>query len=439
MKYWELLNALDLIRSDAKVKNIYRSNPNQILIDFYDEAMLIDLTPSNSLIVFLDKPLAGAGFATPFDVLLDKRINRSTLTKATVAENDKILHLEFTKIASFKEERTTLILELTGRYTNAIIVDENGVIVESIKRISNSVRTINNGEIYIAPPPPPKPPKISRAEDIRGYLLDLYKEREQKELSDLKEQHTTQIDKKIEGYQKIISELPTIDELQKEADRYALEAGLILNNIHQIQKWAKSVDLIDYEGKTINIDLEGHKNPQIAANAKFAKSKRVKAKAKGLYQELENLQSRVDFYCRIKNSISNAKTLEELNSKIPQKPTKSRHSKIQNDPIDYFVIEGYKVGVGRNERGNIALLKNAKANDIWMHIKDTPSAHLIITNPKSTPPDSVIEQAAKLCVELSTAKKGQFLVDYTPRRFVKIVERAFVNYTNYKTVSVKVE
>ena len=83
------------------------------------------------------------------------------------------------------------------------------------------------------------------------------------------------------------------------------------------------------------------------------------------------------------------------------------------------------------------MLKNAKAKDIWMHLKDRPSAHVIISTDKQQLPERLIEAAAKLCVDFSVFEKGSYLVDYTPRREVRVQEGANVLYTNYKTLSIQ--
>jgi len=92
--------------------------------------------------------------------------------------------------------------------------------------------------------------------------------------------------------------------------------------------------------------------------------------------------------------------------------------------------------VGRNSKENIELLKEAKANDIWMHVRDISGSHVIIRTDKQNLPDSVIESAAKLCVDFSTQMAGNYKVDYTKRKFVKITEGSRVEYDKYKTISV---
>jgi predicted ribosome quality control (RQC) complex YloA/Tae2 family protein len=92
--------------------------------------------------------------------------------------------------------------------------------------------------------------------------------------------------------------------------------------------------------------------------------------------------------------------------------------------------------LGKSERGNIELLKTARARDVWLHLQGRPSAHVIIVTDKQNVPMPIIEGAAKICVDFSLFDKGDFLVDYTPRREVKIQEGANVLYNKYKTVQI---
>mgnify|MGYP000094096978 FL=1 len=92
--------------------------------------------------------------------------------------------------------------------------------------------------------------------------------------------------------------------------------------------------------------------------------------------------------------------------------------------------------LGKNKKGNIELLKIARAGDIWMHIQGMPSTHVIIHTSKQNVSEKVLYAAAKLCVDFSTTKTGSFLVDYTNRREVKVQSEANVLYNKYKTLSV---
>jgi predicted ribosome quality control (RQC) complex YloA/Tae2 family protein len=94
--------------------------------------------------------------------------------------------------------------------------------------------------------------------------------------------------------------------------------------------------------------------------------------------------------------------------------------------------------LGTSERENIYLLENSKASDFWFHLKDRPSCHVIVQNSKKELPQSVVEQAAVLCAKFSVDFGGNYEVDYTQRRNVKIQSGANVLYNPHTTISVKI-
>ena len=133
--------------------------------------------------------------------------------------------------------------------------------------------------------------------------------------------------------------------------------------------------------------------------------------------------------------MASAQTVEEIARLFPPKQ-QSKSKEKQDDSIETFWIEGYKVQLGKNERGNVALLKKARARDIWLHLRDRPSTHVIITTDKQKVPETVLRAAAKLCADFSVMSPGVYEVDYTPRREVKIQDGANVLYNKYETIAV---
>ncbi|MDX1296012.1 MAG: hypothetical protein R3302_07085, partial [Sulfurimonadaceae bacterium] len=135
--------------------------------------------------------------------------------------------------------------------------------------------------------------------------------------------------------------------------------------------------------------------------------------------------------------VEEAKDLATIQMLFPAQVKEAKQK--QNDSVETFWIEGYKVMLGKSEKGNIDLLESARARDIWLHLKDRPSAHVIIVTDKQNVPESVLEAAARLCVDFTLFEKGRYLVDYTPRREVKIQDGANVLYNKYKTLQIEKE
>ena len=78
----------------------------------------------------------------------------------------------------------------------------------------------------------------------------------------------------------------------------------------------------------------------------------------------------------------------------------------------------------------------AKKDDFWFHLKDIPSAHVIVKSNKQNLSEEIVKFAAKICIAASVKNSGKFVVDYTNRENVKIKNGAFVNYVNFKTITI---
>jgi predicted ribosome quality control (RQC) complex YloA/Tae2 family protein len=170
----------------------------------------------------------------------------------------------------------------------------------------------------------------------------------------------------------------------------------------------------------------------------FNLSKRSANKAKKIHIEEENLGSKKLFYENIYHALQEAKTPYELELLFPKRAKALRKKEKLRDG-ELFWIEDYKVLVGRNSSENQKLLEIAKANDIWMHIRDIPSSHVIIRTDKQSLPESVIASAAKLCVDFSIQRAGDYEVDYTKRKFIRVQEGSNVLYNQYQTIKVTKE
>jgi predicted ribosome quality control (RQC) complex YloA/Tae2 family protein len=224
--------------------------------------------------------------------------------------------------------------------------------------------------------------------------------------------------------------------LREESQKSQYAGHLILANLDTINPYAKVAELDDFNGEPIRLELPaGCNSASGCAESFFKRSKKGKQKAIGLHQERDNLEAKIRHHELFLQTVAEAKSPEEIALLFP---TKTSSSKLKSsDSIAEFWIEGVKVSLGKSEKGNIELLRNAKARDIWIHLKDRPSAHVIISTDKQQLPERLLEAAAKLCVDFSVFEKGSYLVDYTPRREVRVQEGANVLYTNYKTLNIQ--
>ena len=113
-------------------------------------------------------------------------------------------------------------------------------------------------------------------------------------------------------------------------------------------------------------------------------------------------------------------------------------------PLRFAYSKEIDIYVGKNNLQNDYLtFKFANGNDIWLHVKNMPSAHVIIRANQKEIYDEAIFYAANLCVFYSKARDLKNAeVDYTRKKFVKKMPGArpgMVIYKNYKTLCVSLD
>ncbi len=439
MKRYILTQIVNYLKKFKKIYLAERVEDTVIKMVFdKNETIFFDMKKGDSLIFKKDDYKKAKDYAAPFDIVLKKRLNGAKIEKVEVLEGNRIIRFTTSLSQKYKKETTLFQLEFTGRNTNAIIMKEDKTVIEALRHIDKSIsfREIQTGVKLIDLPPFEIKEKEEEIPDINEYLYKVYKEKEEKRIKVLKNQKLLYLSKKREKLQQIYNDIEDEETLLKKSEKLQNQATLLLSNLHEIKNYQKVVKLKDFEGKEVKIELpNGARTPQEAANILFNIAKKLKQKAKYSHIEKENLKSKIEFINRKMEIIKNAKSADEINILFPKQEKKEKKRKKESDYESYF-LEGYKIMVGKSEKGNAELLKNAKMSDIWMHLKDMPSTHVIIRTDKKNIDEKVLRFAAKLCVDFSVSQKGSYLVDFTRRRNVKIREKAFVNYVNYDTIKV---
>ncbi len=440
MKRSELVQIAAHLRRYAKITAIERVEDTILKIVFdREQSYYFDMKRGDAVIFKTERYRKVRHYQAPFDVLLSRRFKGAKIEKIEVVKGDRILRILAASGSAYKAHRTILQLEFTGRNTNAIILDEKETILEALRHIdaATSYRQIRPGiELPKLEPRDFEESEPVRIEDVESYLYALYREREAKKLDQLKLQKSAVVKRKRKKLEKILHALQSEETLLEKSRKYRYEAQLLLSYLHTLRNYERAVRVKDYDGKEVTIVLPTEaRTPAEAANLLFARAKRLEQKAKHTYIERENLETKIAFLRRLEKMIESARSVDEVQLFLPKQPRKRKKRAKEESHIETFFCEGYKISVGKNEKGNISLLKKAKMSDIWMHLKDIPSTHVIIRSDKRKVPESVIEFGAKLCVGFSGVSEGSYLVDYTQRRNVKIRHGANVEYVAYQTIS----
>ena len=106
--------------------------------------------------------------------------------------------------------------------------------------------------------------------------------------------------------------------------------------------------------------------------------------------------------------------------------------------------DGLEVLVGQTARGNqLVTFKLASPDDLWLHARGVPGAHVILKTAGREPTSASVLEAARLAARHSQAHAaGRVEVDVTPRKHVRKIPAAppgLVTYSHEETIAVELE
>jgi len=167
---------------DARLDKVYQPETDELLLSFHGPQGAFKLTLSaNASIprVALGEAAKENPMVAPmFCMLLRKHLSSAHLVSVRQPDLERMLCFDLeTRNELGDLVQKTLIIEIMGRHSNIILTDENGRVVDSIKRIDFSVsskRQILPGLPYEMPPAQDKKdPLLCNLEDILQELKNL--------------------------------------------------------------------------------------------------------------------------------------------------------------------------------------------------------------------------------------------------------------------------
>lgn len=488
-----------------------------------------------------------------FCMTLRKYLSGARFMSAEQVDFDRILHLKF---KNWEDETINLIVEVMGKHSNVILVNDAGRILGTVKpvgRSKNRFREILPGREYIPPPAQDKrsPLSITReefdslfadscpdaskaaswlvttfagispsaarelvagtdgnpqrlGEEFAAFFNDVRSEKftpvlltddsgrsvgfyafpsvqyppsnqhERSSMSIVADMYYTSalprnafeqdmaefvnhIRRELEARQHSLESIQDGLAETERADRYKQTGELILTQIGSIIEGADSVELVDYyvqDNPPVTVKLDPRLTPSENAEAYFKKYHKAIGGIDMLHSRLSETKGQIKLLRKVfdsADSITTEEQIRQLTRVLEAKDIKftRQQESVAKKKVQEF--DGHKVGrvtsgsweilVGQNSDANDYLLTRiAKPNDIWLHVKASSSAHVVIrTNGKpDSVPQSVLHKAAELAAQHSASKHSSLVpVDYTLRKYVRKPKGAAAGkaiYQNEKTL-----
>ncbi|HEY8278636.1 MAG TPA: NFACT RNA binding domain-containing protein [Bdellovibrionota bacterium] len=394
-----------------------------------------------------------------FVMVLRKRLLGKRVVSLEQVRNERFLLMHF-------EEGVSLLFELLPKRANIVLLENwnreerTGRFIQSFRQVS-----LESGGIYRLPPAPVA--GTAAGNEVREFAAEAgapfpfhsaigekYWAAVQKTGFSSYQRLWRQVWKSHGKKVKTALENAREDfEEGKEAELFQKRGMALVAHLYELgpKKFPKEKK-IELDG--VEIALDGTKTYSDNAEACFKKAKKLHRAVRELEGRVAELEKKSEHVEKVAKSIEAAtedcqlekltKEFEKEGLDIPERPDgqEEKGEPAAKEFLEIQSSDGFKIICGRNQEENRRVtFRESKGNDLWMHVKGLPGAHVVIKEQRNkTVPLSTLLEAAQLCLYHSRIRKGKRAeVDYTQRKHVKAIKGtlAEVTYTGNKTIYVE--
>lgn len=148
----------------SRIDKIHQPSKEEVILTMRSregsKKLLLSCRPDSARIHFTEFAPENPAKPPMFTMLLRKLLQGARLDSVVQHSLERVLELHFAGTNELGDKtKYVLIIEIMSRYSNIILTDADGKIIDSVRRITgeqSSVRTILPGVSYVAPPPQDK-------------------------------------------------------------------------------------------------------------------------------------------------------------------------------------------------------------------------------------------------------------------------------------------
>ncbi|MEW6301084.1 MAG: NFACT RNA binding domain-containing protein [Thermodesulfobacteriota bacterium] len=237
--------------------------------------------------------------------------------------------------------------------------------------------------------------------------------------------------RKLAAQEEEIAEAEKADEFRRAGELISANAPMIERG----QSVAQVVDYFDPELRKVEVELDPRLSPHENAQEYFRRYSRAKRRLAAAREQAESTRAELEYLEQVSTTIEQAESLEAIEEIRRELADQGYHARPRRErpraqkggapskPLS-FAVDGHEVLVGRNNTENDVLtLKMARPDDIWLHARGIPGAHVVIKVGSKGPEgvsDEALLRAAEIAAYYSKARSAsKAAVDYTLRRHVR--------------------
>ena len=217
----------------------------------------------------------------------------------------------------------------------------------------------------------------------------------------------------------------------EQADITRQRADALAAVLHRVDRGVVLVDAPDLINPecTHSIQLDPKLSPGKNLARLYERSRRLERMADRVLEHLEQTEQRLQTLISARRAVADAdeRELKQLQSLLPNQTTR-RHSNTPNQPwFTWIGPKGQLVFAGKNAAGNRRLtFQVARGDDIWLHIRGRPGAHVLLPVARGKTPslENLLAAAQIVLVHAKVSEGDSVDVQYTQARHVRSIKGA---------------
>ncbi len=385
----------------AKVSKVYQPAPDVLIFKLWNgretQRLLISTEATRSRLHLTERNWLNPHQPPRFCQLLRARISR--IISMSVVNDDRIIQINCTG----QQGVCQLMVELTGKSSNLLLVDDLGQIIDVLKRISTvgKERIILSGEKYHFPEKmelgqkknDELPAQFEENYSWNQTVEKLYSDMEYTENKhDFYRQLQQAIGRQAKKLRKRLLSIEKEFQKQQNYDTDRQKGELLLANLHLVTRGMDKVVLQNYylqPPEPLTIALDPLLKPQQNAEKYFNRFKKARRGQEHSQRRLQETQAELEWLdqldYQLKDTVKNS-DIEEIASELREvgllKDKNRLHTKrtLQSSrPHETTSPSGFRILWGRNNRQNDEIsTKILKNGDFWFHVNHAPGAHVVL-------------------------------------------------------------
>ncbi|HUU00573.1 MAG TPA: NFACT RNA binding domain-containing protein [Myxococcota bacterium] len=411
--------------------------------------LYIDLAPGLTRLHLIDSRKRSPATPPAWVMKARSELAGRRLVKIGLIGDDRIVRLDFAQSTGAGQH--TLVAELFGLRGRLLLLTERGAIMHAL------VGDADTGGEYRPPsahgggvPGPSRFPAADPATLAANRAVDAHYTRlgAEQALAERRRSVTHTLERQLRKLSGLVEKLRADLSRTAQAEDLSRQAEALKAGLHRVRKGMSRIELTDYcdpQTGLIAIELSAALTPVENMERLFARSQRLERGRAQIEPRLRETLARRDQLTDLLARLQQAKDVEEIEvieaSFVKPAGLKKRVASRRQPYKTYLSKTGRKIMVGRSAKDNNQLTFHvARASDLWLHARNRPGAHVVVSLGKN---EEIDEQTLLDAATLSASLAGceEMEVAYTRVKNLRPVkgQPGLVSLTKERTIDIRVE